>query len=160
MGTAYISANTLHTEGCYRFLRALSDTPDLFDEMPARRSHINSPVVFDNQGEDAVQFYQALDSLLSQPTTTAIPTPLGLSIESADVFLATLWMNRAFDRYVFEDADLELEMQDAQRYATEFLACSDAIPLVNPDDEEFDQYAEDVLACATDVDPTFNELIG
>jgi len=162
MGTAYISADTQYAEACYRFLRALSDEPDLFNEMPARRSHINSNTLLENQGQDAVSFYQALDALLQQPETVAIPTPLGLSIESADVFLATLWLNRAFDRYVFDDADLELELNDAQQFATEFLTCSNAIPVVNPseDEEAFEEYAEQVVTCATDVDPTFGELLG
>lgn len=161
MGTVYISSNSLYSEACYRFISELSRTPDLFNEMPARKSQINSPQLEDEQGLDAANFYRALDSLLQQPTTVGIPTPLGLSIESADVFLATLWLNRAFDRYVFEDADLQLELQDAQQFATEFLACSDAIPLVNPNDEEaFGDYAQAVVNCATDVDPTFGDLLG
>lgn len=160
IGTVYISAFTQHADACYRFIQEIQATPALFNEMPARRSIINSPQLTDVQSLDAVEFYRALDQLMQQPSTVLIPTPLGTGLESADVFLATLWLNRAFDRYVFDDADLELELQDAQRFASEFIACSDAIPPVNPAEEEFGQYVEEVLACATDVDPTFNDLLG
>ncbi|GAB4518672.1 MAG: hypothetical protein OHK0046_26580 [Anaerolineae bacterium] len=162
LGTAYISAQTQHADACYRFIRALSDeAPRLFGEMPARRSQINSQTVVDEQGPDAAAFYTELDRLMQQPTTVLIPTPLSLDIGTVQTYLTALWVYRAFDRYVFEDADLELELQDAQRYSDEFLTCAETIPPVNPvEDEDFQQYGQQVLACATDADPTFIQLLG
>ena len=160
MGTVYISASTLYPDACYRFISAMSNTPELFNEMPARRSQIKDPALAERQGTDAAAFYQALDVLMQQPSTILIPTPLGAGLEGANIFLATIWMNRAFDRYVFDDADLELELQDAQQFASEFLLCAESIPPVNPAEDDFENYIEQVITCATDVDPTFGDLLG
>lgn len=161
LGTVYISASTQYAEACYRFISEVArNVPTLFNEMPARRSQINDPVLADEQGFDAVAFYTALDQLMQQPTTVLIPTPLNAILESATTFLTTLWLNRAFDNYVFDDADLELELQQAQTFAQEFLACADELPEIDPSADNFDEVAEQILDCATGVDPTFEELLG
>lgn len=160
LGTAYISAQTQYAEACYRFISEMSLSPQLFNEMPARRSQINNPRLLEEQSEDAVNFYNSLDALLQQPNTVLIPTPITGALENAPTFLTTLWLNRAFDRYVLEDADLQLELQEAQQFATEFRACTEGLEQPDPNTDAFGLYIANVVTCATGVDPTFGQLIG
>ncbi|HEX2906080.1 MAG TPA: hypothetical protein VHO69_04425, partial [Phototrophicaceae bacterium] len=151
LSTAYISAQTQHAEACYRLLNYLVQKPDLFPSMPARRSALNSPELLLAQSEDSVNFYRQLDGLLSQPNTINIPT------SGIGDFLQSYWLNRAFDRYILEDADLETELAQAEQYTRDYQACIAAIPPFDPaaDDIKAQEYFEQANACAKQVDPSF-----
>jgi ABC-type glycerol-3-phosphate transport system substrate-binding protein len=155
LSTAYISAQTQHAEACYRLLNYLAQNPDLFPSMPARRSLLNSPELVAAQGENSVNFYQQLDSLLSQPNTVNIPT------SAVSDLLQSFWLNQAFDRYIFDDADLASELAQAEQFTRDYQACTASIPPYDPaagvDRRDYFQQADN---CAQQVDPSFESIMG
>ncbi|HEX3049350.1 MAG TPA: extracellular solute-binding protein [Aggregatilineaceae bacterium] len=158
VGAGYISAHTEKAEACYRFLSSLSQRPDLLTGMPAKRSMINSPDLIAAQGEEVVAVYNALDQLMQQPNTVLFPTGLG-GDTPADIFL-TYWLNRAFDRYINEDADLDVELAEAQTMTQAFQQCAAAIPPLDPTTGDYAGYYEQYINCATQVDPSASEMFG
>ena len=132
LGTAYISATAQSPEACYRFISTIVQHPELFDGMPVNRALLSSPALVSAQGQRAVDYYQGVDQLMSQPNTILIPTAFSGGIASVGEFLTTDWMNRAFDSYVFDDADLAAELADAQIKATTFQQCISALPPFEP----------------------------
>jgi ABC-type glycerol-3-phosphate transport system substrate-binding protein len=160
LGAAYISATTDNVETCYRFISTIATTPGLFTDMPAFRSQIDAPETVQEQGEDAVAFYRAMDELLQQPSTVLIPTPITGALENTGNAIAQLWLNRAFDRYVLGDADLEAELQEAQQFANEFLDCIGGVEPADIGGEEFNAFIQEVLDCIGDVDPTLRDQLG
>ncbi len=160
MGAAYISANTPAIEACYRFISILSNTPDLFESvMPARRSQINAPELVTAQGQEAADFYGAMDRLLQQPNTILIPSTFQAASDLSTIgdLLITVWLNRAFDHYVLEDADLLTELEDAQLFASSYQGCAAAIPPAGPDDNIIN-YLGQFIDCAVQIDPSIASL--
>jgi len=152
VGTAYISVNAQNPEACYRWLSELSRHPELFSAMPARRSLINDPAVTASQSPDTIALYNQIDSLLSQPNVIALPSGLGGS--PADMWVQN-WLNRAFDRYVQEDANLEDELAQAEMFAKDYQQCAAAIPALDPASEQNPRdYFQQFMDCATAVDPS------
>ncbi|MFN8376435.1 MAG: extracellular solute-binding protein [Anaerolineae bacterium] len=141
VGAAYISANAANPEACYRFMRYVAEYPQLFTGMPVRRSQINSPEVLASRGEEAVSFYNVMDAAMASPNVVEFPT----TIYSGSSSYVRTWLDRAFDRYVLEDADLETVLADAQVQTEAYLACVDAIT----DNQDYDRAVYD---CQTSVD--------
>jgi ABC-type glycerol-3-phosphate transport system substrate-binding protein len=152
VGTGYISASSENPEACYRWLSTVAQHPELFNAMPARRSFIDSPAVTTNTDPALLAVFNQVADLLAQPNVINLPTGFRGTPETA--FLQT-WLNRAFDRYVLEDADLQLELEQAQANAQAYQECAAAIP---PYDESSGQampdYFNQFMDCATSVDPT------
>lgn len=150
IGTAYISAASQNPEACYRWISILAQHPELFSGMPARRSLINNPAGAANHNPDLLAVFNQLADLLAQPNVINLPTGFGGTPETT--WLQT-WLNRAFDRYVLEGADLETELAQAESYAREYQQCSASIP---PYDEAQTRqvYFQQFFTCATQVDPT------
>lgn len=155
LAAAYISANSLYADACYRFISQIAQNPELIPVMPARSSLINSYELEAAQGEDNVQFYNALDALMQMPNTINIPTiQSGGARGGISQIFDSYWLNRAFDRYVLEDADLETELADAQTYTVAYQECVAAIPPLDPTVDDQFTYFQQFIACATLVDPT------
>lgn len=148
-GPLYISASTPYVDACYRFISTLSRNPEIPITMPARSSIINDPLLPTVQGQATVDYYRELDAVMRQPDTLIVPTAL-----TARSALSQIWLNRAFDRYVLDDADLLAELEDAQTFTTAFLECVDNIPPFDPNvDDEFG-FFEAYGECATRIDPS------
>jgi hypothetical protein len=145
ISTAYISATTQNPEACYRWISTLAQHPELFTGMPARRSVIGSDALFGVQGASALATYQQIDAALSSPQSVTF---------SVEDFTSRLWLLRAFDRYVLQNADLQTELAEAERFTKDYLACVAAIP---PNDLEFFVKRDD---CAVTVDPTVAANVG
>ena len=64
-------------------------------------------------------------------------------------------MNRAFDAYVLEDADLEQALADAQQQSDDFLACAKNIPPVSDGaaSEEWQANSDAMEDCLAQVAP-------
>ncbi|MBI1256511.1 MAG: extracellular solute-binding protein [Chloroflexi bacterium] len=124
--TGYISAKAQNPDACYRWLSYLAQHIDVFGAMPARVSQINDPNMASTLGEN-VSFYQQFAKLLSDPNTIIFPSARGGNANISD-FLIQFWLNRAFDNYVLNNADLNAELSDAQTYATAFQQCVAALP--------------------------------
>lgn len=153
VGGAYVSASSQHAEACYRFISHIAQQPDLFTVMPARRSHLDSFEVETAQGAETVTFYRALDSMMRQPNTISVPA-LQLSFEGILKVFETFWLNRAFDRYVLNDADLETELADAELFTQAFLDCQAAVPPFDPTIDEPQTYFTQFAQCAFRIDPS------
>jgi hypothetical protein len=152
LGTAYISATSPYPEACYRFISAIAQNPDLFSSMPASRSLINNPALVDARGQNAVDFYNAMDSLLSQATTIVLPTFGG----GGGLNLDTFWLNRVFDQYVAgEILDLEEALAEAEAFTLAYQECTADIPPFNPGQGGNPQEAFTQLTdCAISIDPS------
>jgi hypothetical protein len=159
VGAGYISATSLNPDACYRLLSALSRRPDLVDGMPARRSLLDDPTVQANltsPQDTLLNFYRAYADLLADPSTIVVNT----SMFSAAVgtFIEQRWVNRAFDRYVLDDATLDEELAQAQGFIDAYRQCTASIttppPAANATPADFQAYMEEYQSCATAVDPS------
>jgi ABC-type glycerol-3-phosphate transport system substrate-binding protein len=157
MGTAYISANTQNADACYRWISTLAQHPELFSSMPARRSVINSADFAVAQGADTVAIYNQLDTLMSDPNTLNFQSPFSGGTDPSD-FLLEFWLNRVFDRYILEDADLEAELAEAQNYSTAYQECVANIPAFDEAVHDRQTYVQQFLECATSIDPEMANL--
>jgi ABC-type glycerol-3-phosphate transport system substrate-binding protein len=157
IGTAYISSNTVDVDACYRLIQHVAQSSSsLFPQMPARRSQVSDPALINAQGQSAVNFYQQMDFLMSQPNVLLIPTSFSGGIESAGEFLTANWLYQAFDNYVLEDADLIAELEEAQLLATGFQECIVSIPPYDPTVDNPQDYFGQLADCATQVDPNLS----
>ncbi len=158
IGTAYISNTAENPEACYGFISSLAQHPELFSGMPARRSLINSPAVVSSQSPDVVAVYNQLDQMLQSPTTLTFPSALNPG-SAPTRFALENWLNRAFDRYVLEDADLEAELADSEVITKAFQQCISLLPPFDASTDArayFQQYAQ----CASQADPSLQTLFG
>lgn len=154
----YISANTTHAEACYRFISFMAQHVELFEAMPARRSIINSPAIASSHGADKVAFYQQMDALLAQPNTIIFPTQ---TAGGPGAFIESYWLNRAFDRYVLEDADLDTELAEAQTFTTEYRTCAETLEPIefgggagNANAGNIQERIQEIQQCMLQADPT------
>ena len=149
LGSAYISAQTLHAEACYRFIKFVSERPELFDTMPARRSVMADPNFVATQEEARMQAFQAIDQLLQESNALAIPTTI-----TAGNFGSMFWLFDVFDRYVADEViDLEADLAQAEQFTSEFLTCTGNVPPFDPNQDDPNEYFEQFSQCAIDVDP-------
>jgi ABC-type glycerol-3-phosphate transport system substrate-binding protein len=159
MGGLYVSANTDFADACYRFISSVSTNPALATAMPARRSVINDPQLATLQSPETVQLYTDIAFKLDDPNTIAIPTGFGGSLEGVGDALLGLWLIRAFDRYVLEDADLEAELEEAQLFSDNYRGCADAVPPYDPAVDQAFTYFGAFFDCAIQVDPSMEEIL-
>lgn len=151
MGVGYINAASANPEACYSWLSTIAQHPELFNGMPVRRSLINSPALTASQGANSVALYQQLDSLLQKPNTLIMPSLIGA--DSFGGFLFQYWLNKAFDAYVLDDADLESALADSQALAQAFQQCVANLPPFDPTATDAQTYNAQVATCARTVDP-------
>ncbi|MBN1284326.1 MAG: hypothetical protein JXB47_02905 [Anaerolineae bacterium] len=150
-----ISADTPHPEACYRLLSFVAAHPELLNEMPARRSLFDDPALLAQQGETAVEFYRSYDQLLQGPNVVIFRnTTIGDYLEQN-------WLFAAFDAYVLEDANLEEALTDAETLVKTFRACVAAVTPYDPAAyESEDDYYQQLLDCARNIDPELDKYIG
>ncbi|HLA44224.1 MAG TPA: hypothetical protein VJZ27_12350, partial [Aggregatilineales bacterium] len=158
IGAAYISASSQNPEACYRWISYFSARPDLYNAMPARRSLINDPLSIASQGQNVIDFYNVLDAQLQQPNNIVMPGQFSAS-QSIEGILVPLWLNRVFDAYVLEDADLLAELEEAQLFTTGYLECTRNAPPFDPAVyEDVNDYLREYASCAVAVDPSLEEV--
>lgn len=153
IGSAYISASTTNPEACYRWISTVSQHPEVFDAMPARRSYINSPVLAASQGPDLIAFYSQIDALTNDPNTIPIDSQLGRKASPA-AFLLQYWLFTAFDNYVLKASDLTSELQLAETLTLGFQGCVAQLPPYDASNLASAQaYLRQFGDCATRIDP-------
>lgn len=164
IGTAYISASSLNPEACYRWISSLSEHPELFMAMPARRSQLNNPEMVAALGVDLSAFYQQYEAQLQAPNVIEFTSAFGGGNTSPGDFITQFWLNRAMDRYVMEDANLETELAEAGLFASDYQTCIADIPPFDPanftNQEEQINYFRQFTDCAISVDPSMEEIFG
>lgn len=158
MTTGYISANAQNPAACYRLLKAIAQESSLNSGMPVDRNLINSPEVLATQGQEVVNFYNQYDNMLQSPSVVQFNEQLGVGQNAGNMFY-TYWLNRALDRYVLENADLDTELADAQQLTQAYLECTASIPSFDAAayNDPF-EYNERFTECATRVDPDLSSL--
>ncbi len=157
IGTAYINATTQYADACYRLITMLSRQPELFGGMPARYSVLNDPSYTASQNPETLATYNRIAELTAQPNTVIFPSLGGGSIQN---FLLQYWLNRAFDRYVLEDADLEVQLAEAETLSRNFQQCVSNLPPYDPSMGNREEYAGQMQQCATSVDPELSSIFG
>lgn len=153
LGSAYISAKALSPEACYRWISMVSQHPELFDAMPARRSLISSPILSASQGPDMIAFYNQIDALANDLNTIPIESQLGRKASPA-AFLLQYWLFSAFDNYVLKGADLGAELKIAETATLGFQGCVAQLPPYDASNVASSQaYLRQFSDCATKIDP-------
>ena len=160
IGAAYISASTPNPEACYRWISFLAEHPTLFASMPAQQILIDDPALAAAQGEDAVAFYHLFAGLLQEPNVIVFPELSGGTAQTAG-WIEQMWLNRAFDNTVLNDADLETELAQAQTFITDFRACTADLPAFDAEaGMTMDAYSQQHVECAVSVDPQLGARFG
>ncbi len=156
--TGYISATAQNPDATYRFLSEVSRHPRLFSGMPARQSLTSNPDVVAAQGAEIVAVYQQLDALLRSPNTIVFPTFTTGRGGGGLTMIQSYWLRRAFDRYISEGADLELELAEAEALTLAYLECTQSITVdvSETSGQQMGRQFELIGQCATSVDPTFS----
>ena len=111
----------------------------------------------EQQGPEVVAFYHLLDDLLQRPDVVAIPSGAVFDRSALGGTLLTFWLNRAFDRYVNEGADLDLELAEAQTFTAAYQQCAAGIPPYNPALDAFETYYQQFQDCAVRADPSMSD---
>jgi ABC-type glycerol-3-phosphate transport system substrate-binding protein len=121
VGGGYINKESAYPEACYRWLSYLATHPHVITgSMPAQLSTLNQPEVQEALGAESVEAYQIAGEMLNDPNA--------VNIRATNPFITT-WLNRAFDAYVLEDADLATVLEDAQQPTLDFIECSAGLEL-------------------------------
>jgi ABC-type glycerol-3-phosphate transport system substrate-binding protein len=116
VGAGYISIDSDIPEACFRWLSHIASHPELFTgAMPAQVSLLDSPSVQSSLNDDAIEAYRTIAQQMAAPNI--------VNFNSTDPFLST-WLTRAMEAYLSEDADLVTELEDAQQYTLDYLACT------------------------------------
>jgi len=138
VGAGYINAETAIPEACFRWLSHISRHPELFpNAMPAQVSLLDSPIIHMTFDVDNIEAYRSIAQQMSDPNI--------VGFSNADPFMST-WLTRAMNAYLDSDADLLTELEDAQQYTLDYLACLDAAP------EQNRQLIETLNSCVEFVD--------
>lgn len=156
VGASYISASTPYADACYRWISYLTNHPELFDGMPARKSNLESTR---SQGDDLYQVYSTIATLLEDPNTVILPL---FSAGSPTSYIYQYWMFDAFDAYVLEGAILEDELAQAQIFIDAYAGCIAPLEQVDMNTFETDQarqrHYQQYADCAVQIDPNLQTL--
>jgi ABC-type glycerol-3-phosphate transport system substrate-binding protein len=135
-----IHADTEHPEACYRLLQHMTQvSPRLLRGMPAYHDVLETEQTRAAFGDDTVQTFLDFAERVESPQAVYLDS--GAVIRGPGMFLG-----RAFDRYMMNDADLLAELEQAEAYIEDYRACTSA-----------DDYAGDVIGCILQVDPSMRD---
>lgn len=151
VGAAYISAQAANPAACYRWIRFVAQRPELSLGIPTARSQLGSPVLTAALGDDIVAFYREYADAFENPNLYVVPYRAPFSRWFEDI-----WFNRALDRVVLEDGDLEAELAAAETNIIAFRDCTAAIPPLDPTlpDEQQRAYYDQYIDCGIKIDPS------
>ena len=120
VGAGYISPGAQNPEDCYRWFNTLTQHPELFSGVPARRSMISTSTLSTMQGTDEIAFYEKFLVQLDASGVIIIPSRDGMSyidtILERELFVA-------FDQYVSHEGDLDSALVQSEQRAKGFLTC-------------------------------------
>jgi ABC-type glycerol-3-phosphate transport system substrate-binding protein len=159
IGALYISAQTPNPDACYRWMSTVAQSPELFGSIPVRRSLLDDETFANLQVSDLSNYFEQLQSTLSDPGLVVIPSPYG-GIDSVQDYIAQLFLFRAFDNYVLNDADLEVELENAQVLTSAFQECVANLPPPGTTQEDQQATFESYGECAVQVDPSLESMFG
>ncbi len=163
LGLAYIGADTLNPEACYRWISTIAQHPELLMGMPVRRSMLNSPEIAAAQGDDVIAAYQMFDASLQDPNVIVVP---GQNSGSAytGAWIEQRWINRVFDNYVLEDSDLEADIaqtiDDIEVYRACLTGLGEFDAAIYDTEEESQAFWEEQIQCAINIEPELAQMYG
>lgn len=144
VGAAYINTTAQNPEACYRLISTLAEQPVLFGGIPARRTDTSA------QNPELSDFSAAFIRTLEAANAVSIPDVSQLGLHWQGNYFVQRWIDQAFDRYVLNDEEFSLVMDETQRKIEDFLNCTADIAL---DEIVFEPFRE----CAITVDPTMTD---
>lgn len=146
-GGGYIAVDAVNPDACYRWISTIAAHPELFGLlMPARLSLVNDPATIATQGSELVAVYNQIIALMNEPNAVVFPSAFGGGGFSLEDFVIGKWLNRAFDAYMLEDADLEIELEQAQMMVDAYRQCLANADLDVPE-------SDPARECVAQVDP-------
>jgi ABC-type glycerol-3-phosphate transport system substrate-binding protein len=133
MNAAYISARAQDPMACYDWIMTLSRNPAAQQNMPANLTLLDDPVYQATISPDLLAFYQDYAALMHQPD--AVIASSFQQVNDPRYYAATNELVNAINAYLFDDVDLLIALEDAQRHYEEFNACMGDIDLtqLNPE---------------------------
>jgi ABC-type glycerol-3-phosphate transport system substrate-binding protein len=118
----YISASSQQAQGCWEWLKFLSnDTANLGSDIPARISIAESSEYIEKAAPAQVELYKAYAEALKKPSD--ISGGLDSLYTSTKYGIDMYWFYKAIDDTIKEDADLGKGLTEAQQKTTEHMAC-------------------------------------
>jgi ABC-type glycerol-3-phosphate transport system substrate-binding protein len=119
----YVSAQAEHPQACWEWLKFLTEQPELFSPyvetahagLPARRSVAASPVYSERVGPVLAASYRAA----AEQGERAVSL---VSMNRPEITLPLQWFEQALQT-IMEGADVEYELNQAQRKAEAFTGC-------------------------------------
>jgi multiple sugar transport system substrate-binding protein len=113
----FISAQTEARQACWQWITFLTGRPDLTQGLPARRSVAESDAYRQRVGAERAAAYQA--SVIGTEQAS------GFDIFSGQSWLGggVIWLGRAYDQVVNDEASPEEALNAAQRLADDYRAC-------------------------------------
>ena len=137
----FISSSTQNPQACWTWFKFLSEQPNAFPGVPARRSVADSPAWKAQVGEQNAEVYRIA---LSRATPASqMPNP------DRTVWPLFTWRSQAISA-VFKDEDPKQALADAQSIAETYLACIEPVETAGMSDEQVQQ---EVMNCARQADP-------
>jgi ABC-type glycerol-3-phosphate transport system substrate-binding protein len=134
--SSFIFADAQYPEACYRWLREITRHPELYRAMPAYHSLLDTPSTQVLFGETGVAAFQRIAAMLEAPNRVLV----------RNMMVDELFVTRAYDRYVLEDADLATELQNAVVLTEAYWHCMETSE-------------GDIFACLLEADPSIREVI-
>jgi ABC-type glycerol-3-phosphate transport system substrate-binding protein len=163
LGLAYIGADTLNPEACYRWISTIAQHPELFMGMPVRRSMLASPDLIASQGEDVIAAYRMFDASLQDPNAIIVPSQNSGSAYAGS-WIEQRWINKVFDNYVLEDSDLEADVAQTVDNIEVYRACLESLgefdAAIYDTPEKSQAFWEDQTRCAITIEPELAEMYG
>ena len=114
VGAGFIGIDSTYPEACYRWLSFLANHPFAFTDMPALISTLDDPLAEASYGTDTLATYRQIAEQATHPNAV---NPIVW-----DPFIM-IWLNRAFDAYVFDSAELEAGLADAEQTTQAYIDC-------------------------------------
>lgn len=137
----YISATTQQQQGCWEWLKFLSnDTSNLNGELPARISVATSAEFKQSANPGQLKIYELYKDVLQKPSTvnTSMNSLYSVTPYGLDMF----WFYKAIDETIQKDADLAEGLKTADELTKAHIAC--VLETKKP------------ATCAKQVDPNYN----
>jgi ABC-type glycerol-3-phosphate transport system substrate-binding protein len=164
LGAAYISAEAQNPAACYRWISEIAQRPELPLGMPVNQNNLDENTLTTIYQPELSAFYQSFAEALAGPTVVEFPEQVMMGVSPSQMLIGLLdvyWLHRAFDNYVLENAELEVELEEAELFTTAYQECVAQIPAYDPaayiDQSE---YFQQFNACAARVDPNLSVLAG
>jgi len=136
--SGFIFDHAPYPEPCYQWLREITAHTELFFGMPVYHSVIGNAATAAMYGETGVATFEQF-AVMMEASNRVFIKPFGLGVGES------MFMGRAFDRYMLEDADLEVELALAQDLTALYRVCAAENP--------------NTIDCLLETDATIREQI-